>query len=693
MKTLFKILIVLIVIYSAVLFVFSLTNSIRAEMITTVGEILLDGENSVRYQDMLIYYDTEFERNEHGYEILAEVDGGFVIEKGDLLSLTDSTYILSGHGKAADFLREIDIGDVIRIENNKVTVSKDLLTSNLKIIEIEDQKINKIIDEKTEDLCDIDYCRIDEINKQLEKEILYLKLSVWLTEGRENIDSKLKIIHELLDSKYYCTVEAKAVEIRGLWHRPNASGIKEKDLDGLREFVGRIRELGINTLYVETFWHGMTTYYSDYLGLAHPQMKDYSYGEYGGDYMLALISECHKAGIEVHAWFEALSLGLPQGKCMDYVDPDWIVYNLEGDRSECFADPTNPEVKDFLLNIISEMLAKYDFDGISYDYVRYYESGEFDGVYQDGGFSENAIDLFSSEYGYQGNDLLSDVVNDENVRAMWQEFKTNAISSLIGEMSSCVRSIDPDIVISTSPYGHLEYAKSIYMQDVAHWCAMGYVDVILPMIYTENLELYVETVESFNTVSDNVLQVPGVYSMYYSSSLRVTETLLEAISHYASGNSIFASQNLVHRNNGYSREILSVLSSSSHRGTAISSSADVNDVFSAFRESLLDRTNRIYARVMLQNELDLINEFCSREVSLTNDPRAVADLIKELYEFKEQINGFSNASLRNKLTEQVDYICEILDKSITRYLIGHGYWDPAILPERPDVYTIHFSNN
>ena len=208
MKTLFKILIVLIVIYSAVLFVFSLTNSIRAEMITTVGEILLDGENSVRYQDMLIYYDTEFERNEHGYEILVEVDGGFVIEKGDLLSLTDSTYILSGHGKAADFLREIDIGDVIRIENNKVTVSKDLLTSNLKIIEIEDQKINKIIDEKTEDLCDIYYCRIDEINKQLEKEILYLKLSVWLTEGRENIDSKLKIIHELLDSKYYCTVEA-----------------------------------------------------------------------------------------------------------------------------------------------------------------------------------------------------------------------------------------------------------------------------------------------------------------------------------------------------------------------------------------------------------------------------------------------------------------------------------------------------
>lgn len=91
LKTLFKVLIGLIVLYSAILFVFSLTNPIRAEMITKVGEILLDGKNSVRYQDMLIYYDTEFERNEYGYEILVEVDGGFVIEKGELLTLTEDT--------------------------------------------------------------------------------------------------------------------------------------------------------------------------------------------------------------------------------------------------------------------------------------------------------------------------------------------------------------------------------------------------------------------------------------------------------------------------------------------------------------------------------------------------------------------------------------------------------------------------
>ena len=453
---------------------------------------MLDDTNAVRYENMLIKYDTDVERNSFGYEILVESSSGFVIDKGDIVDLDTGTYILSGHGTAADFLFNVDIGDIVEIEGNNVKITRNLFTSSLKAAELENNRANKIIKQKKKNLYDIDTDSIELIDESIsvvEKDIKkdIWEYILWSEVDEESVVSKTSSLLELIDQKYYATVEAKSVEIRGLWHRPNASGISERSLSGVREFVKRIQKLGINTLYVETFWHGMTTYYSDYLGLAHPQMAGYNYGEYGNDYIAALIGECHKAGIEVHAWFETLDSKSPYDVMHEYIKPEWILYNHDGDNSEGFLDPTNPEVKEFLLNIISEMFEKYDFDGISYDYIRYSESGDFDG-YRETGFSENAINLFCSQYGFSGVDFVNAVAGDESLRNQWHEFKCNSISSLVKAMSDHIRSIEPDAIISTSPYGNVEQAKSIYMQDVAAWCEMRSVDVILPMIYTTDTD-------------------------------------------------------------------------------------------------------------------------------------------------------------------------------------------------------------
>ena len=55
----------------------------KNEIIIDVAEAVLDGTNEDRYQNMLIYYDTEFDRNEYGYELLVDAGNGFVIGKGD----------------------------------------------------------------------------------------------------------------------------------------------------------------------------------------------------------------------------------------------------------------------------------------------------------------------------------------------------------------------------------------------------------------------------------------------------------------------------------------------------------------------------------------------------------------------------------------------------------------------------------
>ena len=50
-----------------------------------------------------------------------------------------------------------------------------------------------------------------------------------------------------------------AVGARGVWHRPNASG-RETTLDGMRSVLDEMAATGINMIFLETFYHGMTVY-------------------------------------------------------------------------------------------------------------------------------------------------------------------------------------------------------------------------------------------------------------------------------------------------------------------------------------------------------------------------------------------------------------------------------------------------
>ena len=390
-------------------------------------------------------------------------------------------------------------------------------------------------------------------------------------------------------------------------------------------------------------------------------MANYYYDEYGYDYLKALISECHKEGIEVHAWVELLRVKNPSGEMHDYINPNWIVSDLNGDTSACFLDPSNPDVETFLLNIISEILTNYDFDGISYDYVRYTESGNFNG-YQDSGFSQNAEEDFLEQYAYDVDDLPVAVKTDNDIREDWQEFKRSSLSSLIKNISSHIKSINSDVIISVSHYGAIEGAREIYMQDVEFWCENGYIDVILPMIYSTDTFYYTETVKSFNGLNDTVLQYPGIYSLYNGNSIRTTVELIDNSALYSFGNSIFASQNVFTNTDN----IIDTLTTTTHKGRAVSPTSDVNAVFDAWKKQISDRTNRIYKNYLTVLEYEIIMEFCQNSSERLNCPQNTADLLKKLEMLRTSVEAIENEAAKARLIEQIDYIYKVLDLSITR---------------------------
>ena len=91
----------------------------------------IDYSNFFRFDNTLVLYTFDFPRNEYGYELLVEKNSNCVIDRGERLDITPDTYILSGHGEAAEFLKQVQIGDIVNIERNELTVTRDLKISNL----------------------------------------------------------------------------------------------------------------------------------------------------------------------------------------------------------------------------------------------------------------------------------------------------------------------------------------------------------------------------------------------------------------------------------------------------------------------------------------------------------------------------------------------------------------------------------
>lgn len=631
------------------------------ELTVEVGTIDIDGFDKVRYADELIVYTDDVERNEYGYEILVEKESNCIIEIADTVEISDGTYVISGHGDAADFLQTLNLGDIVDIDDGTLTVERNLFSSNLKAIEFERTEVRDIISYKRENLYDLNYSEIERIEEQIEKAILDFKLyfiDPFMNE--EGIKEKYDQAINLIDRQYYLTLEQSAVEGRGIWHRPNASAIKENDLDGVKAFVKSLKKLGINTLFVETYWRGMTTYYSDYLGVQHPRMKGKSYGEYGDDYILALISECHKEDIEVHAWVELLSGGGADSGIANFKE-EWICSDLEGNCSY-FVDPSNPELREHLRCIIHEMLEKYEFDGISYDYIRYDETTDY-GAYMDCGFTEYSVSRFSEEYGYTGNDLVNDLKDDIELRQKWHSFKQNAVTETVKCLSEYIRNKSPETIISASPYGYIDQAKSTYMQDIVAWIENGYLDLVLPMIYTENEELFSSTAREYSDISYSVLQYSGISPIYNGDTIRKNQSLVNEIKELGiSGVSLFATQNYITRNSEFSEELLIAFSVFSYEGKTARPTDEADKIISAWKAMLLDRCERIYFAHMTQDEIEDILHYLSE----INDFAAVSDVLSTLNKLRSSALSYSDSAVSDRIIYQIDYVSAILEASILR---------------------------
>ncbi len=149
-------------------------------------------------------------------------------------------------------------------------------------------------------------------------------------------------------------------QLRGAWMHANFIRTPAETAD----CVDRLQRANFNAVFLLVwYWGGQAGFHSEYC----PMLEGVQPGH---DPMGAMIQECHRRKIEVHAWFVNGSYGHPQPLHVLDQHPDWAVDS--GPKPDLlWYDLGKPEVRKFQSDLMIEALTRYDLDGIHFDYIRY----------------------------------------------------------------------------------------------------------------------------------------------------------------------------------------------------------------------------------------------------------------------------------------------------------------------------------
>lgn len=189
----------------------------------------------------------------------------------------------------------------------------------------------------------------------------------------------------------------------------------------------------------------------------------------GYDPLAFCIEECHKRGMELHAWVVCIPIGTNErqakyGSASLVRKHPELVKTAKG--GEMFMIPGKPETAEHIASICREIVENYDVDGISLDYIRYPES-----IYN-----------FSDEELYPRSSSMSK-----------SDWKRDNITRIVRRVHDVVKPIKPWVKLSSSPIGKYRNTSrysaggwngyDAVWQDPVLWLKEGWQDLLFPMMY------------------------------------------------------------------------------------------------------------------------------------------------------------------------------------------------------------------
>ena len=237
----------------------------------------------------------------------------------------------------------------------------------------------------------------------------------------------------------------------------------------MRDLLDNLKDTGINTVMFQARAKGDALYKSNINPwsdiLTGVQGKDPGY-----DPLAYVIEQAKLRGMKVHVWLNPyrvttsgtdlnkLNINHPARK-----NPDWTLSH----DGRLYYNPELPEVKQHIIDTVSEIVRNYDIDGIHFD-----------------------------DYFYPANYPLPE---GEGRDGQVANSRRNHITEMISRVKEAIKSIKPNVEFGVSPRGiwknkgsdlqgsDTRGSESYYADyaDTIKWVQNNYVDYIVPQVYWE----------------------------------------------------------------------------------------------------------------------------------------------------------------------------------------------------------------
>ncbi|MDR1682557.1 MAG: family 10 glycosylhydrolase [Candidatus Symbiothrix sp.] len=294
----------------------------------------------------------------------------------------------------------------------------------------------------------------------------------------------------------------------------NSNEINDQQ-DEIIDMIDQLSRANFNMVFIQTRLRGDVIYNSK-IEPVSPYIRSVENNWSKYDPLAFTIAECHKRGLECHAWFVTYPMGPEKVKGEENESPA-LKRNKDKTKrhkGEFYLDPGNPKTNDYLVSLIEEIVKNYNIDGIHFDYVRYPD---------------------------KSSDFPDDNTFKRNKRGIKTkgEWRKDNINRFIYEVYEVIKYWKPWVQVSSSVigfYDNLPNEKRKHWtalgvsQDPENWLAAGKHDFIVPMMYYPD-DLFFPFVSDWKKRSHDrhVVSGLGLFKIDAKSDNWSTETIKKQI--------------------------------------------------------------------------------------------------------------------------------------------------------------------
>ncbi len=315
-------------------------------------------------------------------------------------------------------------------------------------------------------------------------------------------------------------------EVRAVWlttiggldwphNYSNGGASAERQKEELRQILNKLQKANVNTVLLQTRVRATTIYPSsmepwDGCLSGHPGQSP------GYDALAFAIDECHKRGMELHAWVVTIPVGKWNALGCARLRQRYpkLIMKIGPDG---YMNPESEQTGDYLASMCREIVSNYDVDGIHLDYIRYPETWN----------------------------------RKMNVNAGRQH-----ITSIVRKIHRIVKNEKPWVKMSCSPVGkyddltrywsHGWNANTKVCQDAQGWLRDGLMDELFPMMYFKGNNFFPFAIDwaecSYGRIVAPGLGIYMLHPKELNWSLDIVKRELNVVRDYGMGHCYFRSK-------------------------------------------------------------------------------------------------------------------------------------------------------